>query len=177
MRLVGSQVRRLVGIVAHHCRTSIGGRRRAIEVDRQPVSVGDPLRRLAGQCNRLLDTDAAIGDERQHVDRTDPGVHTLVGRDVDQPERHVRHLDRRVAHRHRLADEADHRAVVVFVDVPVKHPHPWNRFDRLENRIERLGVTSLGEVGDALDELRGVAHSRSKITWPALTTVRTWFSP
>ena len=92
-------------------------------------------------------------DDRHDVGDADPRVRALVPAQVDPLARHLDRRDERLDERPVLADDREHRAVVVDVRVHVEQPRV--RRERVADRVDRRPVAALGEVRHGLERQHG----------------------
>ena len=139
--------------VAQH--PSLRSRRRlSIQVDRQFVVRGEPPAERAGERDALVHGAALERDERDHVDRADARVLTLVAAEIDSFDRHRGRGERGLGDRVDVPGKGEHAAVVVGVRGRVEQRHTARFGDGSAECVEDVGAATLAEVGHAFDQSR-----------------------
>ncbi len=129
-------------------------RDRPVEEDRQPQIAPHPCanrERRTGRTVEILVDQRHDGDD---VRRSDARVDAVVSPQVDPLPGLVDSGDQPVLERLIVADERDHRAVVVAVDVRVQHASAGAREGRRDRR-DRRRVPPLGDVRHGLERGHG----------------------
>ena len=123
----------------------------------QDVQLGDQLPEATRQVDALLEAGVPERHERDHVDRADAWMRSLVLAHVDQLECAPDSGGGGLHHRLRAAGEGDDAAVVRLVARVIEQGHAIDLTDGVHDLGEHLRPSSLREVRDAFDQARHVA--------------------
>ncbi len=121
----------------------------AVEEDRERQLAADLARDLERRLARASHVLRPYRDDRHDVGRADPRVRTEVVAQVDAIACAGDPRDERVHQLLLLADEREHRTVVVDVGVHVEHA--CVRAQRGADGVDHRAVTPLGEIGNGLE--------------------------
>src|SRR5205823_3865490 len=113
----------------------------------------DALAEAAGEGGAFVHGHLGDRDERHDVDGADARVRAAVRRHIDQLHALFDEPIRRLEHRLRLADEGDDGAIRVGARIDVQQRDAWYRGRSFRNGLVDLRPSTLGDVGNALDEL------------------------
>ena len=138
------------------------GRGGLVQVDGDLELIRDPLADGTGEGDAVVHRDSRNGDEREDVERSDPGVFPVMHAHVDQFHGFLRTAERRLCDRGTVADERDHGSIVVRVHLPIEDPHTGHRRNCLGDCIDHLLAVALGEIRNALDNLRHAGPARRR---------------
>ena len=146
-------------------------RRPGVEVDRQVEALGDAGAEAPGELDRLVHRRVPERDERDDVDRADPGVlaRVLVHVDVADGGRDER-LEGGRDRARRTRDRED-GAVVAGVARPVEEVDAGHRRHRAREPVDDVEPTPFGDVRDRFDQavgqvVRERAHRGHRATPP-----------
>src|SRR2546428_764504 len=115
------------------------GRQSAVAL---PNGLGDSLR------------DARDGDKGEDVESSHPWMFALVTIHVDPLHGLLRTSERGLGDTSAIANERDYGAIVVRVHLLIKDSDPGDGADGLRDCVDDILAAALGEIGDALDDLR-----------------------
>lgn len=129
------------------------GGRGCIEVRRHLMPLPNKRRRLARQRDRVSEPGAAKRNERQHVERADPGMRSAVDAQIDMLGRYGRKVHCSLEDVRRRADRGDHAAMMRGIARAMDDPRAAAR-DGCDAGVDDRFVTSLGDVRYDLEQSR-----------------------
>ncbi len=123
-----------------------------VEEDRHPELVTEPPR--DGSRNRLGGRDILTSKchDRDDVGRTDPWMNAVVPLQVDRLPRRRHTCDEPVLETPIVADQREHRPVVIRVDVGVEEPRA-RRPEGASNGIDDVGIPPLRDIRHGLERM------------------------
>src|SRR5437899_5414065 len=130
------------------------GRGGLVQVDRHVQLVGNPLSDRAGEADTIVHRDARDGDKGEDVESSHPWMFALVTIHVDPLHGLLRTSERGLGDTSAIANERDYGAIVVRVHLLIKDSDPGDGADGLRDCVDDILAAALGEIGDALDDLR-----------------------
>jgi hypothetical protein len=124
-----------------------------IEVDRDAQFITDASADLAGELRAVLHRDTCDRDERAHVHRPEPRMFTAMPGHVDQFGGLPRAAKSRFSDGRRITDEGYNGAVGALAGIDVEQSNPPHGADGVGDLPNDVGVTALGEIRHAFDDL------------------------
>lgn len=146
----------------------------AVEIDGNPEAVPDLGADGVGDPAALDDSDAAKGNEGNHIGGADAGMHAVLIVQVDQLRGDADRAHGGFADLFGSAGECDDAAVVIGVAIDIQDSDAFDVAKGLGDGRDDFGAAAFGIVGRAFDEGSVAAHD-TKV--PAWTIFDTRFTP
>src|SRR3989442_7267537 len=130
------------------------GRGCLVQVDRHVQLVGNSFSDRAREAATIVHRDARDGDKGEDVESSHPRMFALVTIHVDPLHGLLRTSERGLGDTSAIANERDDGAIVVRVHLLIKDSDGGDGADGLRDRVDDILAAALGEIWDALDDLR-----------------------